>query len=247
MKKFEPKVQSFYNADSAVYDQRWQTPGGRYTFDSQAKIVQSICSLWLSKHSLEIGCGTGRFSVLVGSLHENLTVVDLANSMLRKTKQRVKEHQLEGSVQKYVNASAYDLPFESKSFDAIVSINVFSHLEYPLKVLEEIVRIHRNNGRLLISFPNLYSYYLIPGLFVNMQKQSLQRRVYSRWYKPSDIFKMMSGTGYEILSVTGNTHIPKSLDRLVIRDLFSIIDQKSRYTWFKNFAPIWFVECVRRV
>ncbi len=244
MSKFEPKVKTFYNADSTIYDQRWETPGGLYTSKSQIKIVREMLSKWSTSSGLEVGCGTGRFTALLGELCQDLTVVDLAESMLRVTRDRVSYHKKESHVQRFSNASIYNLPFESNSFDAVISINVFSHLENPRKALSEFSRIQRFNGRLLFSFPNLHSYYYFPGLLVNLRRESLQRQVYSRWYKPSEIYQMLSGAGYKILSIVGNTHIPKSLDRRVVRGMFKALDQMSRYSWLKKFAPIWFVECV---
>lgn len=245
MSDFEPKVKVFYNIDSVVYDQRWQSPGGLYTSETQADIVREICSEWMSENALEVGCGTGRFTPLLGSLFSNLSVVDLAYSMLRLTRERVTYHQIENSVQRFANASAYTLPLYNNSFDAIVSINVFSHLENPRKALSEFSRVQSAGGHLLLSLPNLYSYYFLPGLLVNLKRESFQRQVYSRWYKPSEISLMLSDAGYEILTVTGNTHIPKLLDKRMLRGIFRALDQKSRYSWLKKFAPIWFVECVR--
>jgi len=241
--KEETDVRSFYNLDAAEYDKRWQSPGGRYTSAVQIDIVSEICSQWSEYNVLEVGCGTGRFTTVLGSSCRELTVVDLAESMLRTTKHRIEQHNLQKRVHRFVNASIYDLPFEATYFDAAVAINVFSHLDQPFEALRAIGRVQRRNGRLLLTFPNSHSYYFLPALVVNQRGKSLERQVFSHWYKPSDMIDMIREAGYSVLQTIGNVHIPSFVDLPIIRDGLQVLDQQSRDSRLKRFAPIWFVEC----
>jgi ubiquinone/menaquinone biosynthesis C-methylase UbiE len=51
-----------------------------------------------------------------------------------------------------LQASAYELPFPSDSFDLILACEVFEHLEDPPRALAEIERV-LGNGMLLLSVP----------------------------------------------------------------------------------------------
>jgi len=43
------------------------------------------------------------------------------------------------------------LSFPNQSFDTIFSINVFHHLKNPIAVLDEIIRLLRSSGKVVIS------------------------------------------------------------------------------------------------
>jgi len=59
---------------------------------------------------------------------------------------------------KFRLSSLDSLPFNEGSFDLIVSEYVFEHLEEPDKAFEEMCRVLRPGGRLVVLTPNLYSY-----------------------------------------------------------------------------------------
>jgi SAM-dependent methyltransferase len=48
------------------------------------------------------------------------------------------------------------LPFKDNSFDYIVCLDVLEHLLDPIRTLEEIHRIVKSNGRVIVSLPNDY-------------------------------------------------------------------------------------------
>jgi ubiquinone/menaquinone biosynthesis C-methylase UbiE len=104
MHEAESETCSFYNKDASHYDQRWKTPGGRYTVEIQADIVKEVCCRWEGKSVLEVGCGTGRFSALLSSLGVRLTLVDISPTMLHIAKDKLSKLKAQ-NVEGYVNAS----------------------------------------------------------------------------------------------------------------------------------------------
>lgn len=242
MRDVESKTRSFYNKDAKYYDERWGTPGGEHTATVQADIVREVCYSWRGKSVLEVGCGTGRFSTLLSSIGTRLTIVDISYAMLDATRIKIRDMEVR-NVEGYVNSSIYDLPFDSASFQSILSINVFSHLENSVSALNELARVLVPGGHFLVSFPNLYSYFLIPALAVNARHKSLGKEVFSVWYRPESILSMLHESGYEILSIKGHVHIPRWLDMSIARPVLRFLDRKSRSSWLNRYAPLWFVEC----
>jgi SAM-dependent methyltransferase len=51
---------------------------------------------------------------------------------------------------------AHSLPFEDKSIDTVIAIEVFEHLRDPRAVVEEITRVLRVEGRVLLSVPFMF-------------------------------------------------------------------------------------------
>jgi SAM-dependent methyltransferase len=52
-------------------------------------------------------------------------------------------------------ADAHDLPFAPASFANIVMLDVFHHLSYPTRFLQEVIRVLRPGGRLIMIEPNV--------------------------------------------------------------------------------------------
>lgn len=54
----------------------------------------------------------------------------------------------------YVNADAENLPFEDSVFDKVVSFNLLEHVTRPGKVLDNLIRVCKNRGKVGIVVPN---------------------------------------------------------------------------------------------
>ena len=68
----------------------------------------------------------------------------------------------------YHNLKKFPYPFKNNYFDYILANHILEHLEKPLKVIEELARICKDNGIIHIEMPystNLavYSFYHIKG------------------------------------------------------------------------------------
>ena len=55
----------------------------------------------------------------------------------------------------HVFADGQYLPFRDASFDAVIATEVIEHVRYPYRLLEEIRRVLRPSGRVLLSTPNV--------------------------------------------------------------------------------------------
>lgn len=118
---------------------------------------------------LDIGCGTGDFSLQIKRFVKNSQVfgLDLSEDMLKEAMKKVKIKPLVGD--------AISLPFKSNSFDGITLGFVLRHI-FIQGFLKEAMRVLKEDGRLIIlelSFPKnffirfffkLYLYQLVPFL-----------------------------------------------------------------------------------
>ncbi len=94
-----------------------------------------------AKMSLEIGVGTGRFAEKLGIKYG----LDPSLNMLRLAK---------GRCANLIRGDGAQLPFKSSIFDCIMLIATLCYLDYPEKVLEEIRRVLKDNGFLIVCiFP----------------------------------------------------------------------------------------------
>lgn len=100
-----------------------------------------------SKKFLEVGCGLGYFSQKALSKKAQVTGVDVGKNLISICKKKMPKG-------KFVLASALDLPFKDNSFDIVLCTEVIEHVEYPEKAINELIRVTKPKGKILITTPN---------------------------------------------------------------------------------------------
>lgn len=110
-------------------------------------IIRSMMSSRPGERILEVGCGGGH--VLQLFRDAKLTGVDVSGEMLAKA-----EKNLRGYDATLLKGNIAELGLESDSFDGIVCTEVLEHVMDPEAILEQIQRLVRPGGRVVITFPN---------------------------------------------------------------------------------------------
>ena len=106
------------------------------------------------EYLLDVGCGSGFILKEIHGDFKNVVGLDLSTEMLLHTKQnKIKNLEL-------VNGELANLPFKDNYFDRVLCYFVFINLPsltYAEKAVEELIRITKENGIILIGqVPNLY-------------------------------------------------------------------------------------------
>jgi len=108
---------------------------------------------------LDLGCGNGRLLELLQDKKIEYVGLDNSQKLIEIAKEKHPNFQ-------FLVADAFSLPFLENSFDKVFSISVFHHIpseEFRLKFLEEIKRILRPKGILILTVWNLWQkrYFLL--------------------------------------------------------------------------------------
>jgi len=107
-------------------------------------------SMPISGKILEIGTGKGHFALALAKRGFSFTSIDISGQELEIAELNLRYFGLEKQVIFRIE-DAEHLSFPSQSFNTIFSINVFHHLKNPLAVLNEISRLLRPAGKLVLS------------------------------------------------------------------------------------------------
>jgi SAM-dependent methyltransferase len=118
-----------------------------------------ICSLQ-PQSILEVGCSSGRlYRQLRGQGYaQAYTGIEVADYLIQHNQQRHPEAT-------WKCAGAYEIPFEDGQFDVCFSTYVLEHLVYPERALEEMLRVIRPGGRLVLVFPD----FVVSGRLASQQ------------------------------------------------------------------------------
>ena len=95
---------------------------------------------------LECACGTGLLSVPMAEKCKSLTATDYSDGMLRQAKKKLKGF----SNVKLDKVSIFELPYKNGSFDVVVAANVIHLLDKPQTALNELKRVCKPNGKIII-------------------------------------------------------------------------------------------------
>ena len=101
---------------------------------------------------LDLGCGPGTDTVALGRMvgsHGEVHGVDYDIAMVREADARAKAEKVDGWVTHH-HASATALPWPSSYFDACRSERVFQHLLDPERAFDEILRVTKSGGQLVV-------------------------------------------------------------------------------------------------
>ena len=132
---------------------------------------------------LDYGCGDGSFSRFIETeLKNDVIGVDLSDGMVRYASRK-------GGDFGYLVVDCHVLPFRDESFDAIVAIGIFHHLDLR-KAISECKRLLRRNGSLVVFEPNsLCPLSFIGRRFFKTRIHTPTERPYTPWLFTSEIRK----------------------------------------------------------
>lgn len=100
---------------------------------------------------LELGCGNGLSSVMLARKGYRVVGTDLSPLFLKGASRWI------GPTISYIACDALELPFEDESFDLVCSNELVEHLPDVKAGLEEMIRVVKPGGRIIIVGPNLCS------------------------------------------------------------------------------------------
>lgn len=98
---------------------------------------------------LDLACGTGYGTAILGTAAAQVTGVDISSSAIRAARKRYASDNT-----KFLIGDCFDLPFDSGSFDIVIANQMIERVEDHEGLLAEVRRVLSPNGLLLISTPN---------------------------------------------------------------------------------------------
>ena len=153
---------------------------------------------------LEAGCG----SLSNFDIPETAHIVGIDISQAQLDKNSVVHEKILGDIQEY------ELP--EKYYDLIVCWNVLEHLKYPRKALGILFKSVRDDGLLIIAFPNFFS---VKGLLTKVTPFGFHRLIYKTAYGS----QRFGSPGYDPFPTFLKYEIsPTSLKKFASENMFSV-------------------------
>ncbi|MGQ9721251.1 MAG: class I SAM-dependent methyltransferase [Candidatus Jordarchaeum sp.] len=145
---------------------------------------------------LEIGAGTGRDSWLLAKYGAQSYALDYATTRMIK-----KKFYSDNLPLICIQADGENLPFKDKFFNLVFSQGLIEHYQNPSKLIEEQIRVLKNQGYLVIDTPQTYSLYNIyKTALIHLENWPM---VWERSYSVRDMKKISSKYALKLVKLTG--------------------------------------------
>ena len=141
---------SAHNARVIAQFTRWAKPFAELPVHAEAESMErtlDACSVSKGMNVLDVACGPGIVACELARSGAQVTGIDLTPAMIDQAYQRADSM---GVNVDYQTGDALHLPFDTASFDRVVTRYSFHHMPDPGKVLAEMVRVCRPGGRVIV-------------------------------------------------------------------------------------------------
>jgi ubiquinone/menaquinone biosynthesis C-methylase UbiE len=168
---------------------------------------------------LDLGGGTGKYSLFLSKLGYNVTLADISSESLKIAREKFDKENISMSI---VNISGEELSFEDKYFDIIIMLGgVISYTPDYNKLLAECKRTLKENGILYFDFVNTIGWCNeTPGINNKIEIAEKDEKIIKMddWDYPMRTFnykymeKILEGKGLKIKAKYGLLNLSTSLD-----------------------------------
>ena len=180
-------------------DHKWLKNDGKGRVEYCADFIKSNLRLNGDTKILDIGCGRGTFANFVdGNL--DLYGVDISESAIFEANKIYVDA-------KQIDLDKDELPYDNNFFNITIALDILEHVYDPLAAIKEIYRVLKDNGKLILSTPNiLYEKYLKD--LVNTRKfpkTSLDQFPYDgghiHFFTYKDIYQLLGKLGFKATAI----------------------------------------------
>lgn len=178
---------STFDDQAAAYDRWLATPLGRLVDDVEKHAIFSLTPAVQGRRILEVGCGTGNFSLTL--VQQGARVVGLDCSLPMLARAMVKIPRPDSNLT-LVQGLAARLPFADEAFDGVMCILAMDFMSQRESALAEMTRVLRPDGFLSVAMLNRYSLWTAKRTIRSWFKPSLWREV--RFITPKELRRLLS-------------------------------------------------------
>ncbi len=140
-----------FDREAVEYDDWYTTVLGKHADEAETKCVLDLLKPTPGMHVLDVGCGTGHFSFKLARMGCRVTGIDISGEMLALARRKALHEKLPVD---FLPMDACRIGFSDATFDAVVSITAFEFMANPEESFNEMFRVLKRNGSLLIGTIN---------------------------------------------------------------------------------------------
>lgn len=183
-----------FDKEARSYNDWYKTKLGGFVDEIETIAILNHFDITKIKRILDVGCGTGNYSIKLAKKDFEVVGVDISTEMLKIAMEKSKNMCLPV---KFIRCDARQLPFPENYFDAALSVATFEFVSEPLAVLGEMFRVIKKDGKIVIGFINKDSEWGKLYLSQDFQQKTVFR--YANLFTKQEISTLRSNELIEII------------------------------------------------
>jgi ubiquinone/menaquinone biosynthesis C-methylase UbiE len=192
-----------FNQVAEIYDDYYNTDLGSQIDKAEKRGIYDFLNYFESKNLLEVGCGTGHWTVFFAEHNFKITGIDISDKMLENAKKK----NIPNASFRIENVE--NLSFADNSVDNVIAITFLEFVSNLEKSISEIKRVLKPSGCFLIACLNLNS---------PIGKMKSENEVFknAHFFESDELFEILSGFGKPQIDGCGILENDKVLDTVKV-------------------------------
>lgn len=184
---FYMHIQKAYNSWSASYDS-----DENRTRDLDEVVTEKTLANSHYKSILELGCGTGKNTIFLSQIGENVHAIDFSEGMISLARKNVKSSNVTFSLADIT----YPWHYDNSSADLVVCNLVLEHVENLAFIFSEAFGVLTDGGHFFIS--ELHPFRQYQGMQANFQTAHRRIEIQAFVHHVSDFLDAAESSGFRL-------------------------------------------------
>jgi len=140
-----------FDKEAVSYDNWYETKLGKHADMEETECAFSLFQVKPGMKVLDVGCGTGNFSIKLAYKGALVTGIDISEKMLRTADKKAKQEKLNIN---FVKMDSQNLQFPDNYFDGVISMATVEFIPDPETMINEMFRVCKKDGHILLGTIN---------------------------------------------------------------------------------------------
>lgn len=142
---------AIFNQEAENYDKWYETRIGKHADSVETECAFHLFPIDSQMKVLDVGCGTGNFSIKLAKRGALVTGIDISENMLAVARERIRQEKVQVE---FKQMDCQDLQFPDHFFDGVLSMATIEFISEPRKMIGEMFRVCKKGGLILVGTIN---------------------------------------------------------------------------------------------